>query len=159
MKQDINAFFKENGYYLAKGLFSKKDIENLEHDFDKIVNQLQKSNTKIDATWKGAAIENIKSKDDIIIHTHNVQQYSSVWLKALLDYTFLNITSKILGENTVLHHSKLFQKANFDVTCEFGPVPYLPTLPFTNTPVSSQWEMNIFMKNLLTKTYKQWMLQ
>lgn len=130
MEQDINAFFQENGYYLAKGIFSKKDIKHLEHDFDKIVNQLQKSNTKIDATWKGAGIENIKSKDDIIIHTHNVQQYSSVWLKALLDDTFLNITSQILGEDIILHHSKLFQKPQgkgspFPMHQDW---PYFPTI-------------------------------
>jgi len=42
------------------------------------------------------------------------------------------------------------------VTCEFGPPGYLFTLPFTNQPVADQWEINIFMKNLLTNLYKDW---
>src|SRR5438067_537568 len=37
------------------------------------------------------------------------------------------------------------------VTCEFGPPPYLPALPFTGAPVASQWEINLFMKNYLSE--------
>jgi hypothetical protein len=32
---------------------------------------------------------------------------------------------------------------------EFGLLPYLPTLPFTNTPVASQWDINVHMMELL----------
>lgn len=110
MKENISSFFQENGYYLAKGLFSKSEIAVLERDFDKIVEQLRLSGDKIDATWQGAAINTIKSDNNVIIHTHNVQQYSSTWLGAFLHKKFLNITSIILGENIILHHSKLFQK-------------------------------------------------
>jgi sugar phosphate isomerase/epimerase len=40
------------------------------------------------------------------------------------------------------------------ITTEFGPVPYMPVLPFTNTPVASQFEVNIYMKSLLNERYK-----
>lgn len=36
---------------------------------------------------------------------------------------------------------------------EFGPPPYLPTLPFTRQPVTSQWEVNVYMMNLLKERY------
>lgn len=32
---------------------------------------------------------------------------------------------------------------------EFGPPPYLPTLPFTGMPVANQWEINLHMKDFL----------
>jgi hypothetical protein len=35
------------------------------------------------------------------------------------------------------------------ITPEFGPPPYLPVLPFTETPVASQWEINLHMMQLL----------
>jgi len=41
----------------------------------------------------------------------------------------------------------------FTITPEFGPVPYMPTLPFTQQPVSNQWEINTFMMNLLRRRY------
>lgn len=40
------------------------------------------------------------------------------------------------------------------VTCEFGPAPgYLPTLPYTQQPVVSQWDVNVFMKDYLKKRW------
>lgn len=39
------------------------------------------------------------------------------------------------------------------VTTEFGPAPYLPTLPYTQMPVVNQWEVNVFMMNLLKERY------
>jgi sugar phosphate isomerase/epimerase len=36
---------------------------------------------------------------------------------------------------------------------EFGPFPYMPQLPFTCQPVASQWDINVYMLNLLKKRY------
>jgi hypothetical protein len=40
------------------------------------------------------------------------------------------------------------------ITPEFGPHPYMMNLPFTNQPVSDQWEINIYMMNLLKERYR-----
>ena len=39
------------------------------------------------------------------------------------------------------------------ITPEFGPPPYLPTLPWTQMPVGSQWEINVHMMQLLRTRY------
>ena len=39
------------------------------------------------------------------------------------------------------------------ITTEFGPAPYLPLLPYTQQPVASQWDINVFMLNLLKQRY------
>lgn len=108
--EDVKAFFEEKGYYHAKGVFSPDEVSALEGDFDRIVGQLLASGEKIDATWMGPEMKRIQAKDDIILHTHNVQQFSATWLKAMLSERFLEVPSRILGEDIVLHHSKLFQK-------------------------------------------------
>ena len=41
----------------------------------------------------------------------------------------------------------------FTITPEFGPPPYLPTLPYTCQPVASQWDINVHMMNLLRARY------
>ncbi len=41
----------------------------------------------------------------------------------------------------------------FTITPEFGPPPYFPTLPWTQMPVSSQWDINVHMMNLLRQRY------
>jgi sugar phosphate isomerase/epimerase len=39
------------------------------------------------------------------------------------------------------------------ILTEFGPPDYMPTLPYTQQPLSDQWAINVFMKNLLRKRY------
>lgn len=39
------------------------------------------------------------------------------------------------------------------ITPEFGPPDYMPTLPYTRQPLSSQWDINVFMMNLLKERY------
>jgi sugar phosphate isomerase/epimerase len=39
------------------------------------------------------------------------------------------------------------------ITTEFGPPPYTPVLPYTQKPVSDQWELNLYMLNFLKKNY------
>ena len=39
------------------------------------------------------------------------------------------------------------------ISPEFGPDPYMPMLPFENTPIADQWEINLFMKDLLRERY------
>lgn len=41
----------------------------------------------------------------------------------------------------------------FTITPEFGPVPYMPTAPFTQQPVASQWDINLYMSRLLRDRY------
>lgn len=39
------------------------------------------------------------------------------------------------------------------VTTEFGPATYMPVMPYTQLPIGNQWEINVFMLNLLKKRY------
>lgn len=39
------------------------------------------------------------------------------------------------------------------ITPEFGPYPYMVHLPESNEPIASQWDVNVFMMNLLRDRY------
>jgi len=41
-------------------------------------------------------------------------------------------------------------------TPEFGPAPYMPALPFTKMPVANQWEINVYMMQLLKERYRKY---
>lgn len=43
------------------------------------------------------------------------------------------------------------------LTTEFGPKPYMPTIPFINQPVANQFEINCYMKDLLRERYKNYL--
>ncbi len=40
------------------------------------------------------------------------------------------------------------------ITTEFGSLPYMPTLPYSKQPISNQWDINLFMMQLLKKQYQ-----
>ncbi len=126
----IRDTFEEQGYYLAKGLFRPDEVAALEKDFDRIVGQLTASGERIDATWDGGETDKIARAGDVIIHTHNVQKYSRTWLNAFLNEHFLDVVSEIIGDDIVLHHSKLFQKPpeNGSPFPMHQDWPYFPTV-------------------------------
>lgn len=39
------------------------------------------------------------------------------------------------------------------ILTEFGPPPYLPTIPYTNLPIANQWDINVYMMQILRKRY------
>lgn len=108
--EQIGAFFQENGYYLAKGVYTPEEIATLETDFDRIVTQISRGTEEINARWGGAEVERLGGAKTEILHTHNVQQYSGAWLRAFLQARLLAVVEAIIGPDIILHHSKLFQK-------------------------------------------------
>lgn len=67
-------------------------------------------------------------------------------------------------QETVERHLNIWQKVidakknkgatHFGITSEFGPYPYLVHHPFTQTPIASQWDINVYMMNYLRKNLK-----
>lgn len=105
----IQNFFQEQGFYHARGVFSGRELELMTVDFERIVAQIRTSGEAIDATWVGPEMEKRRQQGDVVLHTHNVQQYSAVWLRAMLQEQFLTIATELLGKDIILHHSKLLQ--------------------------------------------------
>ncbi len=110
---EASLFFREHGYYHARGIFNGSFLSELTSEFNRILTQLQQSDECIDATWGGEEMARLKSKQDSIFHTHNVQKYSAHWLAALLHRPFLDLAECLIGPNIILHHSKLFHKPPF----------------------------------------------
>lgn len=45
------------------------------------------------------------------------------------------------------------QGTTLTINTEFGPLPYMPAVPFTQAPLANQWDINVFMMNLLKKRF------
>lgn len=50
---------------------------------------------------------------------------------------------------------KLSESANqvITITPEFGPYPYMVHLPYSLEPITNQWDVNVYMMQLLKKRY------
>ncbi|TLX72293.1 TIM barrel protein [Labilibacter sediminis] len=51
----------------------------------------------------------------------------------------------------IISLKKREEKEVFTITPEFGPYPYMTILPFSQQPITSQWDVNVFMKDFLKK--------
>ena len=103
-------FFSKNGYFLAKNLFNKSDVSVLEKEFDKIVSQLKQSGENINARWGGEVAKKTDLENSKVLHTHNVQSFSSIMLDMVQDKNLLNLVETFIGPDIILHHTKLFLK-------------------------------------------------
>ncbi len=121
--------FEKDGYYIAKGVFKGQELEALQKDFDRIVEQLQNSGEQVNARWGGNRMKEISKENQYVVHTHQVQNYSQAYAKAFYSDAFLDATEEIIGPDIILHHSKLFMKppengAPFPMHQDWG---YFPT--------------------------------
>lgn len=102
--------FQRNGYAVVRGVYEACEVAALESEFDRIVAAMLASGEEINARWGGNEMDALDGGASVVLHTHNVQQFSAVWLRAFLEPRFLDAAEEILGPDIVLHHSKLFQK-------------------------------------------------
>jgi len=54
----------------------------------------------------------------------------------------------------VIGHKQKIGAKEFTITSEFGAPPYLVLMPFTQQPITSQWEINVYMMKILRERYK-----
>ena len=108
---DIRDAYARQGYYHARAVFSPGEVAELAAEYDRIVAQLLDSGDELNARWgNDAAMAELGASESVVLHTNNVQQYSARWLRALSQERFLAAARALLGDDVVLHHTKLFQK-------------------------------------------------
>lgn len=56
-------------------------------------------------------------------------------------------------DGVVENKKKAGEGAVLTITPEFGPHPYMVSLPFTRQPIANQWEINLHMVHLLKSRY------
>jgi len=104
------AAFTRDGYFVARGVFGPEHVTELEAEFDRIVAQILSTGEQVNARWSGPAMQEAADQNLVVLHTHNVQQFSAAWTRALLHPPFVQVACEILGPDVILHHTKLFQK-------------------------------------------------
>ena len=109
---DFQSHFNEKGFALEKGVLSSNEISALETEFDRIVFQLQLSGEHINAGWGSELTRHIENSDSEVIHTHNIQSYSSIMLEMIQHEKLLNLSESLIGPDIILHHTKLLHLEN-----------------------------------------------
>ena len=100
--------YRDQGYVLVNHLFSCKELDSLEHEFDGILERRTRHQAGLDATWAGDWQE--KYGKTSISFAHDVQAYSAQWSRFLLHEKLTEAMVDLVGRNVQLHHTKLSYK-------------------------------------------------
>lgn len=55
--------------------------------------------------------------------------------------------------DAIVNHYREENKSVLTITTEFGPAPYMIRIPFTNMAIANQFDINVYMMQLLKKRY------
>ncbi len=55
----------------------------------------------------------------------------------------------------IIQHKEQKNSESISITTEFGPLPYMPSMPYTKQPLSNQWNLNIKMMQHLKNTIQK----
>ena len=64
-----------------------------------------------------------------------------------------NLDRHISWWDQIIEKNKKRGLEEFTISPEFGPYPYMLPMPLTQQPITSQWDVNLFMKELLKERY------
>lgn len=103
-------FYRENGYLLAKGVFSREEAAYLREEGHALIRRLIETEAAgvAGAGWgSGAKVTDLPRE---LLHCHNVQFQSAAFTRLLTDPRFVDRVADLIGPNVQLHHTKLFIK-------------------------------------------------
>ena len=103
-------FYKENGYLLVEGVFTKEEAAAYRAESHALAERLS-LHKNMDATWASARQAVTGAEQTVILHCHNVQFYSAAFSRLMTDPRLTDVAADIIGSpNVQLHHNKMFIK-------------------------------------------------
>lgn len=102
-------FYQENGYLLVKGMFSREEAAQFRQEAHDLIERLRKIR-EVEATWGSARALTGGAAQTQLLHCHDVQFYSAVFTRLIVDDRLTSAAASIIGPNVQLHHTKMFIK-------------------------------------------------
>ncbi len=103
-------FYRENGYLLVPGMFSREEAETLRRECHALAERLS-ARVNMEATWGSAREVAMGAGRTSLLHCHNVQFHSAAFSRLIVDERLTGAAADIIGDpNVQLHHNKMFIK-------------------------------------------------
>jgi len=103
-------FYRENGFLLVKGVFSKEEVEEMRRGVDGIIQRAIEANQDRNMRWEGDYLPPEELNKLVLRGFHDVHYHDSCFLRALAHPNMVAILTKLIGPNVQLHHSKMLVK-------------------------------------------------
>lgn len=113
LSREQREFYRENGYLLVEGLFSRDEAEELRRESHELIERLS-ATRDVDATWGSARQAGAMAgamTATVLQHCHDVQFHSAAFSRLIVDERLTGAASELMGSpNVQLHHTKMFVK-------------------------------------------------
>jgi phytanoyl-CoA hydroxylase len=110
LSRDQIDFYNEHGYLRIPQVYSPTEINELSDELDKLVREWAITNQGWTGPWRRAYMSaEIEAKSKLTA-MHDLQYYSSAWMRAVTNCRLAEALSDILGPNVEFHHSTLHIK-------------------------------------------------
>ena len=107
LTQQQRNFYAENGYLLLERQFAAAEAREFRQEAHALIERLSQY-SDFNPTWESARQI---AQDTKLFHCHNVQFYSALFTRLLVDERLTGATADLIGSpNVQLHHNKLFIK-------------------------------------------------
>ncbi|MBM3265894.1 MAG: hypothetical protein FJY97_21090, partial [candidate division Zixibacteria bacterium] len=100
LTKEEKAFYEENGYILAKGVFTREEADFFcreAHDLTRRLAEASDTWSRIEG-WGSAA--KVTSKPRELLHCHNVQFHSAAFSRLIVDPRFTDRAADIIGRTS-----------------------------------------------------------
>ena len=97
-------FYDENGYVVCRSLLPADEAMALRREAHDLANRLVQFRN-INAAWA-----TVQHTNTVVQHCHDVQFYSAMFARPMVDPRFTAAAASIIGPNVQLHHTKMFIK-------------------------------------------------
>jgi phytanoyl-CoA hydroxylase len=103
-------FYKDHGYLLVKGVFSKQEVEEMRESVEKIIQRAAQAKADANHAWQGDFLEPEQLKKLVLKGFHDVHYHDAAFTRAATHPRMVKVLSGIIGPNVQLHHSKMLVK-------------------------------------------------
>lgn len=108
---ELASHYAEHGYAIARGVVAGETLAELTRDFQRVVAQVRTPEDTANARWNSNVNDELDpERKMVVVHTHQIHEYASSWARFCFHPGFLDACGALLGEDIVLHHTKLFLK-------------------------------------------------
>jgi len=103
-------FYKENGYFHAKQVFTSDEVEAMRGAVEAIIRRAAETKYDKNHTWEGDYLGDEDVRKLVLKGFHDVHYHHAAFSQAALHPKMAEILRGLIGPNVMLHHSKMLVK-------------------------------------------------
>ncbi len=104
------ASYREGGYLLVRGVFGKREVEELRAAIDRVLENVSGTEHDRNHAWEGDHPSKEERSALVMKGFHDVQYHEAAFARAVSAPALVEVLTRLIGPNVQLHHTKMLVK-------------------------------------------------